>query len=452
MEPPEASVESLSGRPRRATTVKSEPVLEPKAKPRKKSAKSDPTTKQEKDEATKASLGGANTIDQQDSESYRKNQIYILKCFSEIININNDNFVNLLTDDKSNINYNSINSIEKYCLSLLMLQIYKSFNSYTPRLESIENILNDIEKLNENESPLSDAINIRNYYSQIIDTFMIIEYLQSDVVSYVMALNENFTYNTNNNVIYKLNDNLQINYNMLLFIIDNLLILNTQENEMVSDLVLSNFYIITTIVDIFKRIDIDLISEYYNSSKSPDNENFYTVNNYEYICVFLIKYINQLFLMIPNNQVDYSNQGLLYNYEDLTQKLTAEGLEPLVKDLNTIQINMNKDISKNTVALKNIQQSDNLPVILNNIKDLLLNLIDSSTPAGFKQKIVSSRDLTKDSTIKSTIGRALSQGGRSHKNKKFKIYKKTKKNKKNNTKNKTNKLNKIEKKTRRKNR
>ena len=417
-----------------------------------------------------ASLGGAKTKEEEDledSESYRRNQIYILKCFSKIIQSNNDEFQNLLTSDNSNINYTEINSIDKYCLSLLMLQIYKSFNSYTPKLDSIEKILSDISILDEDNSKLSDAIDIRNYYSQIIDTFMIIEYLQVDAVDYVMALNENYTYNTNDTAIYKLSDNLQINYNMLLFIIDNLLLLNSQENQMLTDIMLSNFYIITTLFDMIQSIDVNLMSEFYELSKNTKDdsstEHVSIVNNYEYICIFLIKYINQLFLMITDNKLTYSDKGLIYNYEDLLQKLSVEGLESLVNEFNSIEIDMINSKDK-VLSLLDIQQTNNLNANLNNIKDFLSNLIsrqpDQQSSRSSDQPSFRSYDKSKlpgfahglsrgrpSSNLPTFIQSRKQQGG-TYKNKNMKMHKKTKKHNKNNIKNKTNK---IEKKTHRKN-
>jgi hypothetical protein len=135
--------------------------------------------------SSKYSVGGG-SIDQ---ESYRKNQIYILKQFSDLIKSNDTTFKDLITSDKSNIEYTNIDNIDKYCVSLLMLQNYSYFKGYQPQLESIQSILSDISVLDEEKTPLNEVIGMRNHYSPIINNYVEIEYLQMSAADYVLGMN-----------------------------------------------------------------------------------------------------------------------------------------------------------------------------------------------------------------------------------------------------------------------
>ena len=157
------------------------------------------------------------------NESYRRNQIYILKCFSEIIKNNNELYISYITNDKMNINYDLIESIDDYCISILMLQVYYYFTGFNPILQSLDDITSEIGILNMQNSSLNDAIKIRNYYSEIINTFIDIEYLSPNATSFILdyysvRIIDKF------GLIYDLKKWYEINYHILLFsyrIIDN---------------------------------------------------------------------------------------------------------------------------------------------------------------------------------------------------------------------------------------
>ena len=367
-------------------------------------------------------------------ERYRKNQIYILKCFSKIIQSNNELFINLLTTDKSNINYSSIKNINDYCVSVLMLQIYRILNTYTPKIESIQNILDDISKLNEDTTSLNTAINMRNYYSSIIDTFVNVEYIQIDAADYIIGLNK-VEFLEGETIIYDLRRNFEITYYILMFIVNNLKLLSTPENQFIDNTDLTNFYVITLLFDKIQNIDTNVISNYYGlisiknnidslSELTPDEKNeckkqISIVESYDYLCMYLIKYSNELFMKITNNQLNYSTTGLIYDYSVLLNSLNEEGLTNLVSQFNAININMNMNNAESiSSGLFNMKETGDLDQDLKNI----ISIITGNPSQSIKQQV-----LTSPSTEPS--------GGKTYKNKGNKRQNKTKKyNKKTNKK------------------
>ena len=321
-------------------------------------------------------------------ESYRKNQIYILKCFSDLIKTNNSEYEGLISPDKTNFNYSSIDNIDKYCISILMLQTYYSFNSFQPKLKSLQDLTDEIAKLNENTSRLQDAINIRNYYSQIIDTFIDIEYLQPDAIDYIIGLN-NIDIIEGDNIIYDMKKWCDINFYLIEYIYNNLKLINSGTNKFIDNTDTVNFGIIAQIFDIISDVDLKIMDGYYELSKfkndidsfedfTPEEKETYKkqisiVESYEYLCLFLVKYCNQLFIRMTKNKLNYSTNGLLYNYDIINNKLSEEGLTELVSKFDSIKINIGNS-DKVESRLLNFNESGNLKDDLESINNILLEL------------------------------------------------------------------------------
>jgi hypothetical protein len=322
-------------------------------------------------QSSKYSSGGGKI----DQESYRKNQIYILKCFSSIMSSNDSKYNNLITSDKLNIKYDNIDNIDKYCVSLLMLQINYFFKGYNPNLESIQNIINDISILDEEKTPIDQVIGIRNYYSPIINNYIDIEYLQLSSDDYILGIN-GVELLTEEDVIYKLFNSCQINYYMLEFIINNLKIINTPQNTYLDETNSKNFSVITQMFDIIENIDVDMMSIYYglnqnkaylNSSTklSSEEKNLYdnqiTIsNNYISLCLFFIKYCNQVLISLTNNMLKYSNSGLLCDYSPLLNEFSNDGFTNFVNDFNNLNIILTADVKNIFMKLVNLSQTEDL--------------------------------------------------------------------------------------------
>ena len=321
-------------------------------------------------------------------ESYRKNQIYILKCFSDLIKTNNSEHEGLITPDKTNFNYNSIDNIDKYCISILMLQTYYSLNSFQPKLKSLQDVTDEIATLNEDKSTLQDAINIRNYYSQIIDTFVDIEYLQPDAIDYIIGLN-NIDIIEGDNIIYDMKKWCDINFYLIEYIYNNLRLINSVTNKFIDNIDAINFGIITQIFDITCNVDLKIMSGYYELSKlkneidsfedfTPEEKETYKkqisiVESYEYLCLFLVKYCNQLFIRMTKNKLNYSTNGLLYSYDIINNKLSEQGLTELVSKFDSIKINIGNS-NKVESSLLSFNDSGNLKSDLESISNILLEL------------------------------------------------------------------------------
>ena len=319
-------------------------------------------------------------------ESYRKNQIHILKCFAELIKSNNDLYENLLTPDKLIFNYNSIDNIDKYCISVLMLQTYYSFQSYQPKMASLYDITNEIDSLNEDTSKLSDAINVRNYYSQIINNFVDIEYLQPDATDYIMNL-YNVEIIVGENFIYDLNKWCNVNYYMLTFLYENLNLINAGPSDFINNIHSNNFSIITKIYDMLQNVDLEIMDSYYELSKikneidgadfiSEEEKTMFkdqieTVDKYEYLSLFFIKYCNDLAMNFSGNRLNFYKNGILYNYTTITDKLSEEGLTELLGKFNNIEIN----IGLNDPILEKLAEVNPTKSLKESFNDII-NIVD----------------------------------------------------------------------------
>ena len=326
-------------------------------------------------------------------ESYRKNQIYILKCFSDLIKTNNSEYEDLITPDKLNFNYENIDSIHKYCVSILMLQAYYSLSSFQPKLKSLQDITDEIATLNEDTSTLQDAINIRNYYSQIINIFVDIEYLQTHSIDHNLEL-DNVEFDNNSiiegdTLIYDLKQWSDISFSLITFILNNLRLINSGPNKFVNKFDDVNYIIIHKLHSFLRDIDVNTMNGYYELSKSKEiidkledftpeeKTNLFNqisiVESYEYLCLFFIKYCNNFLMRITNNQLNYSTNGLIYDYEIIKNKLGKE----LTDKFDSITINID-NVDRVEIKLFSFNETGNLKNDLESITNILLEL--SSVP------------------------------------------------------------------------
>jgi hypothetical protein len=384
-------------------------------------------------------------------ESYRKNQIYILKCFSDLIKTNDSEHEGLITPDKTNFNYENIKSINNYIVSILMLQVYYSLNSFQPKLKSLQDITDEIATLNEDTSTLQDAINIRNYYSQIIDTFVNIEYIQTDAIDYIVGLN-NVSIIEGDNIVYDMKKWSDISFYLITFIITNLKLINSGPDKFVNNFDDINYRIISEIHSLIGDIDINVVNGYYELSKSREEidtlddftqeeknsllNQISIVESYEYLCLFLIKYCNNLLMKITNNQLNYSN-GLIYGYETIKEKIGKE----VEEKFDSIKINIGNS-DKIEASLFNFNESGNLKNDLETISNILLELssvsemeevplkdVGNGLPKNFnlmmkpRRSFISMLNMPKNRTDTSI------QGAGTFKNKRLRNFNKTKNNK-----------------------
>jgi hypothetical protein len=286
----------------------------------------DSVTKAKKNIGRQSLLGGG-----PGEESYRKNQIYILKCFSDLIKTNNSQYEGLITPDKLNFNYKNIKNINDYCVSILMLQAYYSLNSFQPKLKSLQDITDEIATLNEDTSTLQDAINIRNYYSQIIDTFINIEYIQEDSIDFILTALE-VDIAEDDTIIYDMKKWSDSSFYLIKFVLTNLKLISSGPDKFVNNFDDINYRIMSQIHSLIGHMDTKDMNNYYELSKSREEidkiEEFTQeektdllnkisiAESYEYLCLFLIKYCNNFLMKITNSQLIYSKNGLIYNWED----------------------------------------------------------------------------------------------------------------------------------------
>ena len=127
----------------------------------------------------------------------------------------------------------------------------------------MENITDEISKLNENTSTLQQAINIRNYYSQVINQFISIEYLEPSVIDYVNLVE-------GDTIIYDMRNWCYINVNLINYVYKNLGLITNKKNNFIDDIDKINIGIIENIFDIISDIKLETISQYYDGSYLKD--------------------------------------------------------------------------------------------------------------------------------------------------------------------------------------
>ncbi len=308
-----------------------------------------------------------------DNDSYRKNQIHILKCFSGLIKTNNEMYKNLISGN--NFNYAAIDSIDKYCIAILLLQANYSLNSYNPKVNSFEDIINEISKLDETSSSLTDAINIRNYYAPIIDNFIDIEYMEPDAIDYILNL-YNVEMVEGENIVKEIYKWTNISYYLALFIYDNLRVLGLPniEYETAFGSINEKFNAIRSsdIKEMSAINDLEIYKSKIDSSEFLDNEErtalkkqIADLEKYEIESLNLIKTCNEFVMKLSGNSLKIS----LYSAETIVKRLTESGNEMLVQEYNKpVQIAINMpvakglDLKKFSMPIKYKPTMSNIPI------------------------------------------------------------------------------------------
>ena len=323
------------------------------------------------------------------NESYRRNQIYILKCFSEIIKNNNElyNVFIIKNKDDININFDVMESIDNYCISILMMQVYYFLTGFNPVLETIDEITKEIDSLNIETSSLNDTIKIRNYYSEIINTFIDIEYLSPNATTFIL---DYYSVQIIDKIgfVYDLKKWCEINYYLLLYIYENLNLIHTGKNKFIDDNDSTNFAIITTIYNFLNTTDLIEMNIYDglsdNKKKVESNVSLETeeerknmeksikcVESYKYLSLFLIKYCNELANKISNNKLTYSNNGILFDYNIIINTLNDNESTELLNTFQNLQVNIS-NTSEIQSVLKNLlslDKFDEYSIVIENFKN-----------------------------------------------------------------------------------
>ena len=252
----------------------------------------------------------------------------------------------MLTGNK--INYTNIDTIDKFCIAILLLQSNYSLNSYSPRVNSLEDIVDEMSKLDENTSSLTDAINIRNYYTPIINNFIDIEYMDPDAIDYILNL-YNVEMVDGENIVEEIHNWSNISYYLTLFIYDNLRAINltSSENEVTFGSI-NTMYNDLNSKDINEMSAINAISDYKKDIDSSDlideeeKTNFKKLiadlEKYENDSLYLIKFCNEFINKLSGNSLKVS----LYSFDMIIARLTESGNTDLVGNFekNTVTIDM----------------------------------------------------------------------------------------------------------------
>jgi hypothetical protein len=288
-----------------------------------------------------------------------------------------------------NINYDLIESIDDYCISILMLQVYYYFTGFNPILQSLDDITSEIDTLNMQNSSLNDTIKIRNYYSEIINTFIDIEYLSPNATSFILdyysvRIIDKF------GLIYDLKKWYEINYHILLFIYENLNIIHNEKNTFIDDNDSTNFAIITTLYNFLNTTDLTAMNIYNslsdNRKKVESNESFeseeerenleeylYSCESYKYLSLFLIKYCNELAKKLCKNKLTFSDNGILFDYNEITNNLDENDSIELLDTFQNLQINIssNNEIQNVLKKLLSFDKFDDYHVVIQNFENEL---------------------------------------------------------------------------------
>ena len=117
------------------------------------------------------------------------------------------------------------------------------------------------------------------------------------------------------------------------------------------------------------REEIDKIEEFTQEEKINVLNKISIAESYEYLCLFLIKYCDNFLMKITNNQLIYSKNGLIYNYETIKDKIGKESADKF----ESIKINIGNS-DKVEARLFNFSDSGNLKSDLESISNILLEL------------------------------------------------------------------------------
>ena len=340
--------------------------------------------------------GGAN------NDSYRKNQIHILKSFSALIKTNNEMYSNLI--EGNNFNYSNIDSIDKFCIAILLLQSYNSLNSFIPQLKSFDDIISEISKLDENTSSLTDAINIRNYYSSIINNFVDIEYLNPDAIDYILNL-YNVEVFEGENIVYNLHKWANISYYLTTFIYTNLGAINggnfvSIDNDKTFGEINNEYNNLDSydVKEMAAICDIDSFKNDINNSDFIDeeakanlNKQFQDLDKYKQMSLHLIKFCNDFVMKLSGGSLKFQ----LYSYDTIINVLNENGENKLVEEFNAIKINLPSDLAQG-IVLKKFEMPIRPTRPINMIRPTIPSrLIGVQAAGSYKAQRAKKRGLTK---------------------------------------------------------
>jgi hypothetical protein len=95
------------------------------------------------------------------------------------------------------------------------------------------------------------------------------------------------------------------------------------------------------------------------------------VEKYEYLSLFFIKYCNALANKLSKNRLKYSNNGILYNYTTITDKLGEEELNELLGKFNNMEVN----IGLNDPILEKLAEVNQFKSLKESFDDII-NIVD----------------------------------------------------------------------------
>ena len=298
-----------------------------------------------------------------DEIRYLNNKKHIINNFIEIIEYySSPDFSKLINGNI--INYENVLNINSYLTAILLIDINKNLSFY--KIPNILDLITEIKKNTENEKDnLNYILSIRSYYNMYFEKYIIIdniqhEYMQCILGYYEVDLKEKLDSNIiqpNKTVELLNNFKKLINYNyyILAFIYDRLTFIGT-----IDDKAISNY---ATIYCLFEELDNVYLGNIHETS-----------DNYEifiYLCVFLIKYSNDLIKYISNNKLSFQENGVLNDYSEIKLLLDSANLSQYYDSTMKLKIIMNEKPS-----LSDINNYDNLSSASQMFTRILLNMED----------------------------------------------------------------------------
>jgi hypothetical protein len=206
--------------------------------------------------------------------------------------------------------------------------------------------MSEISKLDENTSSLTDAINIRNYYSSIINNFVDIEYLDPDAIDYILNL-YNVEVVEGENIVYNLHKWTNISYYLTLFIYENLGAINggnfvSIDNDKTFGEINNEYNNLDSfdVKEMAAVCDIDSFKNDINNSNFIDeeakanlNKQFKDLDKYKQMSLHLINFCNDFVMKLSGGSLKFQ----LYSYDTIINVLNENGENKLVEEFNAIK-------------------------------------------------------------------------------------------------------------------
>jgi hypothetical protein len=225
----------------------------------------------------------------------------------------------------------------------------------------LENIVDEISRLDENTSSLTDAINIRNYYTPIINNFIDIEYMDPDAIDYILNL-YNVEVFEGENIVYNLHKWTNISYYLTLFIYENLRAINggnfvSIDNDKTFGEISNEYNNLDSFdvkemaavcdIDSFKN-DINNFDFIDEEAKANLNKQIQDLDKYKQMSLHLIKFCNDFVMKLSGGSLKFQ----LYSYDTIINVLNENGENKLVEEFNAIKINMPSSLAQGIVLKK----------------------------------------------------------------------------------------------------